>query len=85
MKGIKAVLIKKVCGHKTNYKEQSSEVTIEAENEEALMVLFFKKYDNGLKYCSNLNYRFKLQELKDKYRVWSSDISNYANNGGDLW
>lgn len=58
--------------------------TIEAEDKDKLFALFFREYDNCYKYCNHVSYFFTDPELKAGYRVWFSDVNNYANNGGDM-
>ena len=59
--------------------------SIHAEDKNKLFALFFRNYDNRYKYCNTVSYSLEDQELQKEYRVWLSDINNYANNGGDTW
>lgn len=82
---MKATLIKRITEWVPTFKEEFSEKVIEADNEDDLLALFFREFDNRYKYCNNIQFSFKDDNLKAKYRVWLSDINNYANNGGDMW
>jgi hypothetical protein len=67
------------------YTWTTSQETFEAENEEKAFAKFFREYDNRLKYINDLHYQFTNPEVEARYRIWISDVSNYANNGGDMW
>lgn len=57
---------------------------ISASTKAELFQLFFREYDNRYKYCNDLHYWFASPELQREYKAWRSNISNYANNGGDM-
>ena len=60
-------------------------ITIMAENYDDLCKLYFKSYDNRSKYNNNIRLEILDDKFKDKYKIWISDVSNYANNGGDMF
>jgi len=59
--------------------------TIQAVDKDSLFALFFREYDNRYKYCNSVSYTLDDQAMGEEYRVWFSDIRNYADNGGDMW
>jgi hypothetical protein len=59
--------------------------TIQAEDRDALFALFFREYANRYKYCNSVSYTLDDPAMLQGYRVWFSDIRNYADNGGDMW
>jgi hypothetical protein len=59
-------------------------ITIMAENYDDLCKLYFKSYDNRSKYNNNISLEILDDKFKDKYKIWISDVSNYANNGGEM-
>ena len=59
-------------------------ITIMAENYDDLCKLYFKSFDNRSKYNNNINLEILDDNFKDKYKIWISDVSNYANNGGEM-
>tara|TARA_R110000764_G_scaffold94369_1_gene178153 strand:+ start:160 stop:708 length:549 start_codon:yes stop_codon:yes gene_type:complete len=65
--------------------ETEEYITIMAENYDDLCKLYFKSYDNRSKYNNNLSLEILDDKFKDKYKIWISDVSNYANNGGDMF
>lgn len=60
-------------------------VEIEANTQDELLALFFREYVNRYKYCNTVSYRLEDPALAAAYRVWFSDVRNYAANGGDMW
>ena len=60
-------------------------VVIEAENEDALMALYFREYKNRYKYCNSIGFSFEDPELQKRFVTWIKDVRNYMNNGGDMW
>lgn len=67
----------------TRFEEE--ELEIEAENENALLALFFREYDNRYKYVNDIGFRFKEEAWRERYLAWFADVNNYASNGGDMW
>ena len=59
--------------------------TIQAPDMDSLYALFFREYDNRYKYCNSVSYSLDDAGMREGYRVWFSDIRNYADNGGDMW
>lgn len=59
--------------------------TIQAADKDSLFALFFREYHNRYKYCNSVSYVFADPSMRQEYRVWFSDVLNYANNGGDMW
>ena len=59
--------------------------TIQAPDTASLYALFFREYANRYKYCNSVSYALDDAEMREGYRVWFSDIGNYADNGGDMW
>ena len=60
-------------------------VEIEAVDEDSLLALYFREYQNRYKYCNNVSHDLEDVALQEKYKVWISDVRNYAANGGDMW
>lgn len=58
---------------------------IQAEDNDGLFALFFRKYDNAYKYCNSVSYKLADPALREGYLAWSGDVRNYADNGGDMW
>jgi len=70
----------------TNFRLKStSDAVIHATTEDELFEEYFRNYDNRFKYCNSVQTRIVEPDMAEKYRVWVSDINNYANNGGDMW
>lgn len=82
---IEATLIKTVQTFHPKITSTRTEETIQAEDKDKLFAKFFRTHDNGLKYVNEISYRFKDEALQQEYRVWISDVGNYASNGGDMW
>ena len=59
--------------------------TIQADDRASLFALFFREYANRYKYCNSVSYKFDAAALREEYADWLSDVSNYADNGGDMW
>jgi hypothetical protein len=59
--------------------------TIQAADRDSLFALFFREYANRYKYCNSVSYALDDAEMREGYRVWFSDVRNYADNGGDMW
>ena len=59
--------------------------TIQAADMDSLFALFFREYHNAYKYCSDVSYSLADASMGQEYKVWFSDIRNYADNGGDMW
>jgi len=68
-----------------NVSDDIKYITIMAENYDDLCKLYFKSYDNRSKYNNNRRLEILDDNFKDKYKIWISDVSNYANNGGDMF
>ena len=68
-----------------NVSDDIKYITIMAENYDDLCKLYFKSYDNRSKYNNNRRLEILDDKFKDKYKIWISDVSNYANNGGDMF
>lgn len=60
-------------------------VEIEAADEDSLLALYFREYRNRYKYCNNVSHDLEDVSLQEKYKVWISNVANYAANGGDMW
>jgi len=80
---MKATIVKNEWIDYVNY--DTGEEVIESPTKDELFGLFFREFDNGLKYVNFLSYRFKDEATNKEYRTWISDINNYAANGGDMW
>jgi len=61
-----------------------TEQTIEAEDTDGLYAKAFRVF-NGEKYANYTRTHFKDPSHDEPYGVWSSDVGNYVNNGGDMW
>lgn len=84
--GISMKLDKIESNEKTNYRSVVTDSTeISASTKDELFSLYFREYDNRYKYCNGLCYAIVDEGLKEEFRVWISNIGNYANNGGDMW
>jgi len=59
-------------------------IIIKADDKDSLFALFFREYANKYKYCNSVSYKFDAAALREEYADWLSDISNYADNGGDM-
>ena len=59
-------------------------VIIKADDKASLFALFFREYANRYKYCNSVSYKFDAAALREEYADWLSDVSNYADNGGDM-
>jgi hypothetical protein len=81
----RATIIRQERDSRTYDRLPDQRVEIEADDENALLALFFREYDNRYKYCNTLSYAFEDPAMRAKYVAWMSDISNYMNNGGDMW
>jgi len=68
-----------------NVSDDIKYITIMAENYDDLCKLYFKSYDNRSKYNNNRRLEILDDKFKDKYKIWISDVSNYTNNGGDMF
>ena len=72
---------------RTNWRDHTESVeehTIEAEDADGLYAKAFRVF-NGEKYANSTSTRFKDLSHDEPYGVWSSDVGNYVNNGGDMW
>ena len=82
---VTARVIKYGCGYQYQFKRVELDyLDIMAETKEELFALFFREYDNRYKYCDDIFYQLSDQQLRNEYRLWISDIRNYANNGGNM-
>ena len=69
-----------------NYKnEVVTTFVIEAEDENKAFAEYFRDYVNRFKYVNGTRFVLPNPSDQEKYRIWISDINNYANNGGDMW
>lgn len=59
--------------------------TIEEETQDKAFGTYFREHVNRFKYCNSVYFTLTTDEDREAYDVWMSDISNYANNGGDMW
>jgi hypothetical protein len=83
---VKTTIIKVESGAKQGYKYvETDRFEIEAQDQDTLLALFFREYDNRYKYCNDLSYKLADDDMQSAYNDWYSDINNYANNGGDMW
>lgn len=64
-------------------KSTTSQVNYEGETKNEALAKFFRA-DNSMKYSGN-SVRLDKPEDRQAYKVWLSDINNYASNGGDMW
>jgi hypothetical protein len=82
---IQATVIKKSYDSLTFKPLPDQYATIQAADKDSLLALFFREYDNRYKYCNSVRYVLADPSMRQEYRVWFSDIRNYADNGGDMW
>ena len=82
---VRATLIRSRLDDRTFKSLPSETLEIEADDEDALLGLFFREYVNRYKYCNTESYSLQDPALAARYRVWISDIANYAKHGGDMW
>jgi len=82
---VRATLVKRSYDSRTFARLPDERVEIEANDEDALMALFFREYDNRYKYCNTLSFAFEDPDLRSRYVAWISDVANYSRHGGDMW
>lgn len=70
--------------HNSGEKARTIEFSIEESTRDLCFATFFKEYDNRYKYCNDVHFSLG-EEDKKAFGIWISNISNYANNGGDMW
>ena len=64
--------------------EENRDVTISFGSTEEAFIYYFKKYDNGLKYCNDDSYSIVDDNLRSQYSAWLTK-RNYAKHGGDMY
>ncbi len=82
---VRAVLLKTTYEPITWKRLPVERVEIEADDEDALMALYFREYSNRYKYCNSINFAFEDRALQARFVEWIKDVRNYMNNGGDMW
>lgn len=82
---VRTTIIRQERDSRTYDRLPDQKVEIEADDENALLALFFREYDNRYKYCNTLSYAFEDADLRSRYVTWISDAANYARHGGDMW
>lgn len=60
-------------------------IELTAASEDELFAKYFREYDNRLKYCNDIQVQIVEPDMLQKFRVWISNVNNYANNGGDMY
>ena len=65
--------------------DKLNHLVLNADSKDELFGLFFRKCQNKYKYCHSVSHRIIDEQLRAEYKEWISDISNYANSGGDMW
>ena len=62
-----------------------TEIEITGATPDEAYAKYFREYANCSKYNNSVHYSFHDPDRAEEYRVWISDVNNYANNGGDMW
>jgi len=71
--------------YNTTRVETAEDFKIPGETLDECLATYFREYLNRFKYVNDLNFKLIDAEVQEAYKVWISDVRNYAANGGDMW